>query len=328
MKRKWLAVGIILLFVGTINIPATALVSPLSGTLFSPKTKTMVPGIASSQGEVELKYYKEDCLDIILGVERDTWKTAIRLTQDEMATYSDWTLTKVNVAFSADNGCSVADIRIFIYGKGDNTHPGNLITCDTVYSMNTTGITTVPLVTSIDLSGYEELWVAVEWIPIITEGGGIYYVWMDTLSGPHVPDKSDFYYLNGNWFEVHDDAPWFDGRWGIGAIVEGPGTTGVTIGDIKGPLGITTDLTNIGVRDAINVSWSISVTGGLLHKIHVLGSELLSEIDAGCSAEITVKTFFGFGIIQIKVSAEAENAPTIQITKTALLLGPFVVGIR
>jgi hypothetical protein len=199
-----------------------------------------------SRDEYELKYYAEENLDQLIGLSGDSppyiWQTAIRLTQDEMVPYMGWTLTKVNVAFSGDNGQPEIDVTIIIYDKGTtSTEPGPIIVQDTTAHLDTTGITTIPLVTPVDLAGHEELWVAVQWVQ--TEPGpGVYYAWIDTLSGPHVPDKSDFIYYNNAWSQLHDLLPSADGRWGIGAIVEGiplqPPNKPVISGPTNGTVGI------------------------------------------------------------------------------------------
>ncbi len=332
MKRKWFAIGIILLLVGTCSIQSTAMMTLPLGRCFSSKTMTRAPDADSSRGEMELKYYLEENLDQVIGFAAPPpviWQSAIRLTQDEIGLYSDWTMTKVNVAFSAESVLHEIDVRIYIYEKGTtSTKPGPIIVNDTIAHFDTTGVTTIPLVTPVDLIDHEELWVAVEWYQMY-DAPGIYYAWVDTLSGPHVPNKSDFIKPGQTWCQLHDLLPEVDGRWGIGAIVEGLGPTELTIGTIKGPVGVTANISNIGVIDsAVNVTWSIAVNGGLLHGVAILESGMLSSLDVSCSKEINVSMFFGFGKILIIVTTKAKNAPEVFVTKKAFLLGPFVVGIR
>ncbi len=331
-KKSLIAVSLcamVLLVLGSLSNVVGYQTQNIEKSQFLSMKKTRSSAFDSFNNETELKYYDVELLDIILGFERDIWKSAIRLTQDEMAAYAGWTLTKVNIAFNADEGCSVADVRIYLYGKGTNVYPGPLIANDTVWTIDTTGITTVPLVTSINLSDYEELWIAIEWTPIDTQGIGICYAWMDQLSGPHVTNKSDFIFLNSwGWTQLHTINPVCDGRWGIGAIIEDTRPTELTIGYIHGPVGITTKISNIGVRDAENVSWSISVNGGFLHGVAILESGMLSLLDMGSSTGINVGMFFGFGKILIIITAEAKNAPEVQAIKTAILLGRFVFRIK
>jgi hypothetical protein len=282
----------------------------------------------SSNGETELKYYQEEGLSTVIGVGPNAiWKSAIRLTQDEMAAYTDWTMTKVNVAFDADDGCSSMTIRIYIYDEGNDTHPGPIIANDTTYTLNQTGVTTIPLITPVNLSDHDELWVAVEWKET-EHGGGAYYAWLDTTTGPHVPQKGDFYYLNHAWGEIYTGGADFDGNWGIGAIVEGASPVELSIGNIKGPMGIKADVSNVGENDANNVQWSIAVTGGLLKRVNATATGTTATLAPGTSTPISLRIFIGFGKINIIITAKAQNAIEISTTKIAFLIGPFVVGIR
>ncbi len=324
MKRKCLTIGIILLFIGTSILP-TVMAFNQEIIPFSSTTKLLALS-DSSKGETELKYYMEEHLDklvSVMGIYPALWKSAIRLTQDEMATYKNWTMTKVNVAFSREGGHPPIDVRIYIYDKGTNIRPGPIIANDTTYTLDTTGVTTIPLVTPVDLCGHEELWVAVEWNQL----GPFLFAWMDTLSGPHIQNKSDFEYT-GSWQQLHDVYPEGDGRWGIGAIIEGQDMTQLAIGNIKGPMGIKANVLNIGEDDATNVTWSITITVGLFKRINISITGTIPVLAAGASKQINSGIFFGFGKINIEITAKAPNVPEVLATKSAFLLGPFVLGIK
>ncbi len=131
-------VGVVIL-VFLLNISSiSAMTIPGKNSLFCAKNITMTP-TGCSRGETELKYYNEEGLSTVIGIPAGgliVWKSAIRLTQDEMAAYSGWTMTKVNVAFSTDNGCPWLEVRIFIYEKGTAGNPGPLIVNDTTYILN------------------------------------------------------------------------------------------------------------------------------------------------------------------------------------------------
>jgi hypothetical protein len=326
--KKFLKAGLVMciavLFIGT----STAAIAYTPEKIALSSTKKTLDGSSPTRDEIELKYYAEENLDQVIGLSGTmpaVWKTAIRLTQDEMAAYMDWTLTKVNVAFSADNGQPTINIKIYIYDKGTTSiRPGALIVSDTTATLDTTGVTTVPLVTPVPLTGHDELWVAVEWTQTET---GSFYAWMDTLSGPHIQNKSDFVYL-GSWQQLHDALPTADGRWGIGAVVEGSGLAELSIGNIKGPMGIKADVSNIGANDASNVEWSIAVTGGLLKLVNKSNTGTVPTLAAGTSTPISVGTFIGFGKISIVITASAQNALEVKATKSAFLLGPFVLCIK
>ncbi len=329
MKNRMIkAVTIMALLILTIiSVSSTHTLIPISqqNAPFSVAIKTTAPE-GCSRNETELKYYIEENLDQVIGVCAESiWKSAIRLTQDEMSAYMNWTLTKVNVASTVDRGCDSVDIRIFIYDKGTHTQPGPLIVSDTACRLNTTGVHTIPLVTPVDLSGREELWVAVQW----TENSTGSYAWLDTLSGVHIQNKSDFIYLGGDiWRQLHDSLPTADGRWGIGAIVEGDDNAELSIGAIKGPVGIKANVSNIGTNTANNIQWSITVTGGLLKRINLGKAGSSPSIVPDSSIQISTGVFFGFGKINTEITAKAQNAIEVSATKSAFLLGPFVIGMK
>lgn len=330
MRRKSMVVCIILLFVGASFIPVIAQVTEKS-QLISRGNWWYVDWNKSfpqpCRGETELKYYIVANVHQVVACDTGghSWKTAIRLTQDEMAPYRNWTMTKVIIVallggFYPDG----VDIRIYLYEQGTTPiWPGYIIANDTTAHLNVTGVTTIPLNTTVDLANYEEIWVAVEWPSLENLSS---FAWMDTITGPHVENKSDFVDL-GSWQQLHDILPGCDGRWGIGAIVEGTNLTELSIGDLKGPMGIKANISNIGPTNASNVEWSLRVTGGFLKKVDKSVNGTLATLAAGASTSIHLRTFIGFGKINILIKAKAQNALKQTSTKSAYLLGPFVVGI-
>ncbi|MBN2600074.1 MAG: hypothetical protein JXA75_05995, partial [Candidatus Thermoplasmatota archaeon] len=224
MKKKFFVRNASVILIAAVVLLSSVVVADTSQQPTVACMKKTLPFSEISFDETELKYYNEENLDTVIGISGGTppyiWKTAIRLTQDEMAPYPGWMMTDVKVAFSADNGCPSIDVRIYIYDEGTPTHPGSIIANDTTITLDTTGITTIPLVTPIPLTGHDELWVAVEWTQW-EPGPGVYYAWMDTLSGPAVDGKGDWIYHNSAWLEIQTLGASFDGNWGIGAIIEG-----------------------------------------------------------------------------------------------------------
>jgi hypothetical protein len=323
LLRKWLVFTLTVLFLGT-----SITVLGESSDAIVTKMKATIGFHESSRDQTELRYYDPYTLVWSVRIQGNglyIWKTAIRLTQAELEPYMDfWTLTKVNVAFTKDEGWTSMDIRIYIYDTGTSTQPGPLIANDTTYTLNTTGITTIPLVTPVSLSGHDELWIAVEWTQEPwynqTPGG---YALMD--AGPAVHGKGDWIYLNNVWSETQNV---LDGNWGIGAIINGTGMTQLIIGDIKGPLGIQADVQNIGLVNATNVSWSITATGGILGRVNASAIGTTASIVPDASTPISIGIFVGFGKISILMTAKAKNALEVTVTKSAFLLGPFVLGIR
>ena len=290
------------------------------------KTATVYNTMAD---EIELRYYEEDGLSTVIGLTSSpaVWRSGIRLTQDEMGPYFDWNLTKVNVAFSADNGHPLMEVRIYVYEGDTATKPGPIIVSDTTYLLDTTGVTTIPLVTPVSLEGLDEIWVAVEWYQL--DPPPCYYAWMDTLTGPNVWQKSDWVYLNNQWSQLHVLLPTADGRWGIGAIVEGEGGIAeLAIANVKGPIGLKADLQNVGEKEAKNVEWSISVTGGILKNVNVSATGTAATLATGGILPMGTPMFIGFGRINIVIAAKAQNAIPISATNTAFLLGPLVIGVK
>jgi hypothetical protein len=96
----------------------------------------------------------------------------------------------------------------------------------------------------------------------------------------------------------------------------------VEIGTISGGIGITAVIKNTGGADAVNVTWSISIDGGLVLK----GRETfgnLSTIEPGFSPKVKTGFVFGLGSVDILVSAgDAEK------TATAFMIGPFLLKVQ
>jgi hypothetical protein len=141
---KFAKVGTLFIIGILIASSTTVLAYPQQQILLYSTKKVTMP-LSSSHDVIELKYYNEENLSGIIGMQGTSppyiWKSAIRLTQEEMAVYMDCTLKEVNVAFSADYGCPSIDVRIYIYDKGTSTSPGIIIANDTTFTLNTSGDT-------------------------------------------------------------------------------------------------------------------------------------------------------------------------------------------
>jgi hypothetical protein len=154
----------------------------------------------------------------------------------------------------------------------------------------------------------------------------------------------DHYYWNGNYYSV-----WFlRNSWGSGwgesgymNIVYGcnevgyaacyvdyrgqkiPPKTTLDVG-VKGGVGITVRVANIGQADALGVNWTVSTKGGLfkLLNLSAKGNRSLLQTQGIETASILP---FGFGFIELEVTATASNAPTVTKTASMILLsGRFV----
>ncbi|MCX5798006.1 MAG: hypothetical protein NTU90_00295, partial [Proteobacteria bacterium] len=167
---------------------------------------------------------------------------------------------------------------------------------------------------------YDELWVSIEWVQ--TEETAFIAV-MD--EGPAVDGKGDWGF-DGAWSELQIYG--LDYNWAIGAIVEGQGNADISILNINGPIGIKAAIKNVGVVPADNLEWSILVTGGILGRVNKSATGSATELAVDATEAISIGMFFGLGKIQIEIKAYADNAVEVTATKSALLLGPIVFGIK
>jgi len=313
--RKYIAIGIVLLF-------ATMMLE-LSNAMFIKAEATN--GLhESSRDQIELKYYDPNTLIYICGwVEPPgLWKEAIRLTQTELAPYRTWNLTQVVIGFGENPSQGPMNVRIYVYEKGNATHPGSIIVNDTTATLNGTSLITVPLVTPVSLADHDEIWVAVEWIQ--TDWMTHDYAFVD--AGPAVKGKGDWiFFYNNLWQELQ---PALDSNWALGAVVEGQGLAPLEITNIKGPIGVKADIQNTGNVDALNVAWSIVVNGGILGRVNETGTGTDATLVAHGTLPISEPLFIGFGNINIVIRAQATNAVAVTETKSAFLLGPFVIRIK
>jgi hypothetical protein len=328
-SRKLLKAGIVMclaaLFVGT---STAAMVQPTNMLVASTKATTGIQ--QSTRDQIELHYYDPNTLSSVVGIQGGTppyhWKTAIRLTQDELSPYMNWNITQVVVGFGEDYAEGPMNVTIIIYAKGTATHPGSVIVQDTWAILNGTALITVPLKTpvSLSVSGRDEVWVAISYTQNVDM---THYAFID--AGPHVEGKGDWTYLNNVWQSLYAGSQGtIDGNWAIGAIVEGQGLATLAIANIKGPTGIKADVQNTGDVDATSVVWSIAVKGGILGMINRTASGTEATIAAHGTLAVSVPMFFGLGKISIVIKAKAQNAQEITASKSAFVLGPLVIGIK
>jgi hypothetical protein len=114
--------------------------------------------------------------------------------------------------------------------------------------------------------------------------------------------------MNGNAYAI-----WQDGRgdnvdiyWDLFTTEAAPN---VQIGTVAGGIGkVTMEVKNIGTGAASNVPWTISVKGGILHRINVTTSDVISSIAAGGAQTVqTDKFIFGFGALSVQLTAGAAT---------------------
>jgi hypothetical protein len=312
------------LFIGT---SAAAMVEPTSVTFGQVKAAAGVK--QTSRDQIELKFYDPNTLTNVIGIQGGTppyvWKSAIRLTADELSPYKTWNITQVVIGFGEDPNEGPMNVTIFIYAKGTATKPGSVIVKDTWFIVNGTQLINVPLKTPVSLSvaGREEVWVAVQWTQLVDV---THYAFVD--AGPAVMGKGDWIYLNNIWMQLNSGSNPIDANWALGAIVEGSGLATLSIVNVKGPIGIKADVQNTGEVDATNVVWTMTVKGGILGLINktVPGSQAL--LAAHATLPISSGIFFGFGKINIVIDVKASNAQEVTLAKSAFLLGPLALAIK
>jgi hypothetical protein len=84
-------------------------------------------------------------------------------------------------------------------------------------------------------------------------------------------------------------------------IVKIEAEKGVVLDSVTGGFGVQANVKNLGTTEATGVNVSITITGGILHRINVSYMETIS-ITAGEEASVTCKPFLGLGPIVISVT--------------------------
>ena len=79
---------------------------------------------------------------------------------------------------------------------------------------------------------------------------------------------------------------------------------------MRGGLGVSLNVKNVGTAAATNVSWYVGVTGGAFGKLNIDKNGAIASIASGGSQAAKSGMFFGLGLIQIKaqVGDEVMNA--------------------
>jgi hypothetical protein len=108
------------------------------------------------------------------------------------------------------------------------------------------------------------------------------------------------------------------------------GTPKVIIESIKGRFNkIYADIKNIGEKNATEVKWSISVTGGILKRINVLSSGTIDTLSVNMGKTVgTDKFILGFGRVNIKVTVEATQVVPVTMTSRGFVFFFLLIGVR
>jgi hypothetical protein len=93
------------------------------------------------------------------------------------------------------------------------------------------------------------------------------------------------------------------------------------VGTLKGGFGVATTVQNIGIATATNVSWNITVTGGLLGLIHKTTKDTITSLAAGeVSDPLKTGLFLGLGKITITVTVTCDQGVSAEKTATGTQL--------
>jgi hypothetical protein len=105
--------------------------------------------------------------------------------------------------------------------------------------------------------------------------------------------------------------------------VTSPGTGAILTLNITGGFGVSLTTKNIGDTDAINVTTSFTITGGILHRINITrDGPFVSPLPPG--EILTGKVYpLGLGALAVSVTVSAENADSVTKTAEGFIL--FVV---
>jgi hypothetical protein len=293
-------------------------------SLVSAETSPIIGNLP--RDEEEIKYYNPDTLTHVIGLSGGTppyyWYSAIRFSQDELAPYAGWDLTKVNVALSCDNGQLEVWAKLTVWGEGTENYPGSIIYEDDTLYFDATGFHIIELSTPIPLDDHDEIWIGIEWEQT-EEGAFIPF----TDDGPAVDKKGCWVSQNGGgtWNQLSEYA--LDYNWGMGGIVSGEGLAELAIKNVAGPIGVNADIENIGDTDATNVEWTMTVTGGILGMVNKTVTGTATSLAAGAIEAIGSGIVLGFGSIDIEITASADNANEVTVSKSGFVLGILVIGL-
>ena len=99
----------------------------------------------------------------------------------------------------------------------------------------------------------------------------------------------------------------------------------LSIESITGGLGVTAIIKNVGDADATNVNYALTVTGGILNLINVTITDI--QTDLAVDEEIVVDTgiFFGFGPIDITVTATCDEESSDEETADGMQIIVFSI---
>lgn len=89
---------------------------------------------------------------------------------------------------------------------------------------------------------------------------------------------------------------------------------------------ISSNIENIGLGDAFDVYWRITVNGGLFNLIEIENFGTIENIKP--NEDISISTYediFGFGPINVLIFIESDETGSITMNKECFIVGPFII---
>jgi len=305
-------------------------------TLIMPVSVAINTSVYSLKGqEFDLVYIQEECLsvttsfvdDIIRfddgipysGVGRTSGgmiEAAIRITPDELIDYNGWNLT--GIIFYHNSEVTHSGL-VKIYDGVSEQWPAELITQEP-YTVTGTDWKIITLSTPVPLDLEGDVWVAVE----ITHEVGEIPLGID--QGPAVPHKGAYFTYPGiSWYELPRAG--IDSNWNLGGIVSN-GKPAFKISNMRGVVGVSADIENIGIRDEEDIEWNIQISGGLLRRIDKTTQGLIPNFAVGDKVTIESDPIFGFGNVKISVNVHPVTSSVVSKNATGFLFGYFIFNIK
>jgi hypothetical protein len=99
------------------------------------------------------------------------------------------------------------------------------------------------------------------------------------------------------------------------------------IGTITGGFGVKASVKNTGEAAATNVDWTITLDGKLIF-LGKSTTDTIASIAVAGEEPIKAGFILGIGKTNIVVSATCDEGVSAEVTKSAFVLGPFVLGVK
>jgi len=108
---------------------------------------------------------------------------------------------------------------------------------------------------------------------------------------------------------------------------DAPSNPELKIGPVTGGFGLKASVNNTGDGDATNVIWNITLDGKLVF-LGKASTGTFTTLAAGAEEPIKASFILGFGKTNIVITAICDEGKTATASKTAFILGPFVLAVK